>query len=149
MQLVTVYNLIRDVKQSDAGAASDQLFGGREQTQNRETQVLLQGLLPLQTLLQLDLHPHQRTHQLTQFGNKEEIKQENLEDLKMEDRAELVYENWAVVWNAEKNKEGAKTPLKDSIRKTFYSNHALMQNASCGDSFSTSSRTAARSRPLS
>jgi hypothetical protein len=30
----------------------------------------------------------------------------------MEDRAELVYENWASVWNAEKHKEGVTQPLK-------------------------------------
>lgn len=44
---------------------------------------------------------------LIEYGNKNDLKQENLEDLKMEDRAELVYENWASVWNAEKHKEGA------------------------------------------
>ena len=47
-----------------------------------------------------------------QYGNQNDLKQENLEDLKMEDRAELVYENWASVWNSEKHKDGAVAPLK-------------------------------------
>lgn len=37
----------------------------------------------------------------------------------MEDRAELVYENWASIWNAEKHKEGATEPLRASIVLTF------------------------------
>ena len=37
----------------------------------------------------------------------------------MEDRAELVYENWASVWNSEKHKEGVSEPLKESIKATF------------------------------
>ncbi len=47
-----------------------------------------------------------------QYGNHNELKQENLEDLRMEDRAEMVYESWASVWNYERNKDCPIEPLK-------------------------------------
>lgn len=39
----------------------------------------------------------------------------------MEDRSEVVFQDWQSVWNSEKNKEGAATPLRESIKKTFLS----------------------------
>jgi hypothetical protein len=48
----------------------------------------------------------------------------------MSDRAEVVYENWASVWNTYKNTDKV-APLKNSIRKTFYStNPPITQSAS-------------------
>lgn len=44
----------------------------------------------------------------------------------MEDRAELVYESWSSVWNAEKHREGATEPLKSSIKQTFQSRILFM-----------------------
>lgn len=41
----------------------------------------------------------------------------------MSDRAEVVYENWASVWNTYKNTDKV-APLKNSIWKAFYSNIA-------------------------
>jgi hypothetical protein len=57
---------------------------------------------------------------LTQYGNKHPIVQENLEDLKMSDRAEVVYENWSSVWNTYRNTDKV-SPLRNSLKKAFYS----------------------------
>jgi hypothetical protein len=54
------------------------------------------------------------------YGNKQQIVQGNLEDLKMSDRAEVVYENWASIWNTYKNTDKV-APLRNSIQKAFYS----------------------------
>lgn len=48
--------------------------------------------------------------------------QGNLDDLKMSDRAEIIYENWASVWNTYKNTDKV-APLRNSLQKTFYSNY--------------------------
>jgi hypothetical protein len=53
-----------------------------------------------------------------QYGNKHPVVQENLEDLKMSDRAEVVYENWSSVWNTYKNTDKV-APLQNSLKKTF------------------------------
>lgn len=53
-----------------------------------------------------------------QYGNRHTIVQENLEDLKMSDRAEVVYENWSSVWNTYKNTDKV-APLQNSLKKAF------------------------------
>lgn len=45
----------------------------------------------------------------------------------MSDRAEVVYENWASIWNTYKNTDKV-APLRNSIKKAFYSSYHLIQS---------------------
>lgn len=69
----------------------------------------------------MDLPGHQGNSPTTQYSNKQDLKQENLEDLSMEDQSQSVYSQWNSHWQAE-SRTNTDDPLKQSLKQTFYSN---------------------------
>jgi ABC-type multidrug transport system fused ATPase/permease subunit len=55
---------------------------------------------------------------LISFGNSNEIVQDNLEELRPEEKAQAVYENWIEIWRQLRNTEKV-TPLWKSVWKSF------------------------------